>query len=138
MALSGDTDHVLKSAMKGYKRILYKMQQGKTRGNRLGSCTLLKRRVNKICRGSTWFRMSQEQTETQEGVKSKNPVKERFEVKIGGNKPVESVMFIPCMEGGVLKKALQDAEYKLIGAGMVKYVKTTGRTIAEMLNRKDP
>ena len=44
-------------------------------------------------------------------------------------------MFVLCTEGASLKKFLQEEE-KLIGYGTVKYVESSGRTIADMLVRK--
>ena len=127
---------VLRSSLLGYRRILFKATKG-SRRNSLGECTRLKRRVQKLCGPSTWFKMTTPQEETREPGKRKGRSSVP-EIKVGGKKPVEGVMFVPNTEGGVLKKQLQEAETNLVGYGQVRYQEMSGRTIESMLVVKDP
>ena len=128
---------VLTSAMVGYKRILYKESVGNGRRNRLGACTLLKRRVQKLCGPRTWFNMRQSKDLEEDAVRT--TTKGRIpRVLVGGEKPTESVMFIPYTEGGNLKKMLSEGEEKLVGYGQVRFVEMTGRTMESTLVNKDP
>ena len=100
---------VLRSTLIGYKRILHRESKGSTRRNRLGQCTLMKRRIQKLCGAKTWF---QQQKASKEGAAEG---KRSPKVHIGGQKPTESVMFVPYTEESHLKRLLQDAEANLVG-----------------------
>ena len=106
---------------------------GKTRRNRLGACTELKRRMSKLCGVSNWFRVEKDSEE--KSPKSSRGGRREDQAKLGPERPLEAMMFVPCTEGASLKKFLQE-EGKLIGYGKVKYVESSGRTIADMLVRK--
>ena len=122
---------VLRSALLGYRRILYNETVGKTRRNRLSACTAIKRRVQKLCGSNTWFKQSS--NEDVQECKKRTP---KFQV--GGEKPTESIMFIPYTEGSTFKKSLQEAECHLAGYGTIRYIETTGRTLESSLVVKDP
>ena len=108
---------------------------GKTRRNRLGACTELKRRMSKLCGVSNWFRVEKDSEE--KSPKSSRGGRREDQAKLGPERPLEAMMFVPCTEGASIKKFLQE-EGKLIGYGKVKYVESSGRTIADMLMKKDP
>ena len=47
---------VLKSSMKGYMKVLRKVQEGATQRNRIGQTTRMGRRYKKLSAKTEWFR----------------------------------------------------------------------------------
>ena len=87
----------------GYQRLLYRVSKGNTRRNRLGACTYMKRRAEKLCGPSTWFRRRRDQEEEES-----DPVRNRKRIQSKHYKrPIETVMFVLQTAGSVLKKILQ-------------------------------
>ena len=124
---------VLRFAMLGYRRITYNVSMSKTRRNILGTCTAIKRRVQKLCCSSSWFKKSTRAYKSQECNGKRAP-----KLKVGRDQPTESVMFIPYTEESQLKKSLHEVDKNLKGYRSVRYVKTTGMTIEDSLVSKDP
>ena len=121
-----------------YSRVHYwgtEEKIGKLRRNRLGECTAVKRRVQKLCGSSTWFKA---ETTPEKESKVTHFSKRAPRFQVGGQKPTESVLFIPYTENSELKKILQEAECHLAGYGSVRYVETTGRTMERSVVTKDP
>ena len=54
---------VLQSALTGYQRILCKVEQGTSRRNRKGVDTYAKRRFQKLCGISEWYRATEDHDE---------------------------------------------------------------------------
>ena len=57
---------VLESSMRGYRRLLWRVEQGTTRRNRLGAETSTARRVDKLVGKSTWFKKQKREEQEQE------------------------------------------------------------------------
>ena len=84
---------VLMSSLLGYRRILDKARLGKTRRNRLGHETCLKRRVQKLFGKSTCFNQVRKPKKTGTGGRTPSVKVPKF--MVGGDNPVKSVMFVP-------------------------------------------
>ena len=56
-------EEVLNSALTGYQRILYNVENGTTKRKRLGVDTYAKRRFQRLCGISEWYRTATEQNE---------------------------------------------------------------------------
>ena len=89
-----------------YSRVHYwgtEEKIGKLRRNRLGECTAVKRRVQKLCGSSTWFK-AETAPDRESEVSHFSKRAPRFQV--GGQKTTASVLFIPYTENSELNKIL--------------------------------
>ena len=77
---------------------------------------MVKRRAEKLCGATVWFRKSPRKEKEQTTTGGRQPRAPR-----GPEKPNESVMFVPQTQDSRLKRSLQKAEESLIGKGKLRY-----------------
>ena len=127
---------VLTSTIRGNSHLLRRCEIEEATRNRVGADTFIKRRFNKLCGNQTWFRMSsqyqQRLEEVNHGLWEENHRRHR------DNRYIEAVMFIPYTPESQLKSRLSALESKLGFRAKYRYVEQAGRTLSQMIVRKDP
>ena len=96
---------VLSSSIKGYRRILGQVREGKTQRNREGASTRTSRRWGRLMGPSTWFKKVPSTVNTGQGGGVKGKRKQK-----GDRVRPEAVMFVPTTPEGTLKRRLQEME----------------------------
>merc|ERR1711954_12723 len=131
---------VLLSAIKGYTRVLRKVDLGLVARNRPGRDTKQKRRHKKLLRPATWFQVQREEDENSEPENKRKDqhLERKNEPEIGDQRQFNNVMFIPYTKGSVLKKNLQKMEDLAKFRERVKYVEKPGPNLGALLIKKDP
>ena len=93
---------VLTSAMKGYMRVIRKVQEGSTSRNREGYTTRMNRRFKKLCGKRDWYRMEEEEDDEVQGcTQYRRATLSARELK---KRRIETVAFIPYTEDSQFKK----------------------------------
>ena len=133
---------LLSSTLKGYMRILSQCAEGHSTRNRLGVATYQKRRFRKSVGKQHWFRPVLEEglesAELPRGPDDQGCKGRQKKSSGGSSKYIEAVLFIPHTPEGTLRASLNSLEAGLRFKTRIKYVEQQGRTVAEMLVRKDP
>merc|ERR1711954_206549 len=131
---------VLLSAIKGYTRVLRKVDLGLVARNRPGRDTRQKRRHKKLLGPATWFQVQREEDGNSEhgSERRDQPPEKKNEPEIGDQRQFNNVMFIPYTKGSVLKKNLQKMEDMAKFRERVKYVEKPGPNLGALLIKKDP
>ena len=127
---------VLRKAMVGYQRVLKLEEEGKTSRNRLIKQTEIKRRVKKLTGKVSWSRIEKKKEEKMLGEKQGR--RKTSERKEGTDKQPVNVFFVPYTPEGELRKRLQRQEDMCNFKLRLKYVKTLGSTVADVLTKSDP
>ena len=94
---------VLTSAIKGYCKILYKVQRGLCRRNRSGASSWLTRRHKRLVGQATWFKSKERENEKGE----KQSGRTEWKRTPMNREEFTTVMFIPHTKEEKLKKKLQ-------------------------------
>ena len=109
---------------------------GTTRRNRKGAETWLKRRYNKLCGKTSWYKLAGDYERLQELAwdPEENQNSRNSNVRKPHRKPddryIESVMFVPYTPESQLKTQLTKMESKLPNRTRFRYVEETGITLA--------
>ena len=125
---------VLTSAIKGYCKILYKVQSGLCRRNRSGASSWLTRRHKRLVGQATWFKSKERENEKGE----KQSGRTEWKRTPMNREEFTTVMFIPHTKEGKLKRKLQEMEDNLRFPDRVRYVEKTGASISNVLVKRDP
>merc|ERR1711954_285231 len=132
---------VLQSAITGYMRILHKEECGGTPRNRKGADTLKTRRFKKLVGISEWFRLDKQKPdawEVQEPWSHTGKQKQARRRPKHEEKYIESVMFLPYTPGSTLRNKVNRVEERLGFRTRFKFCEEMGRSVREMIVRKDP
>ena len=95
---------VIMKALIGYERIMKLVREGKTKRNRTGKDTILKRRVKRLTGQSDWFRKERRKLEEEIPGGRKKERKREVPKK---SKKADNVFFIPFTRNSELQKRLQ-------------------------------
>ena len=135
-------ENILKASVTGYMRILNKVRLGETARNRKGAATRKTRRFQKLIGIQEWFRVDHGKQDTWEVEPEHDRKGKGRNLKKGRSKQddryIESVMSIPHTPESELKRRLTQLESRLGLTTRFKYCESMGRTIRELLVRKDP
>ena len=142
MAAAGYTlkwrESILMAAVTGYERVLWLEREGRTSRNRGRISTLMSRRARKLQGMYNWFQ-EKVRTEDTPVVRTQNNTTRRKKSHPARRKIIyESVMFLPCTKGGILKRRLTEMEERLNQNTRLKYVEKMGNSLADILVCKDP
>ena len=127
-------ENILRSAMKGYSRVLRLQDLGLTNRNRPGHSTKLKRRFKKLVEKGSWFKMKQDKEEDRNSPKQSPGVTKNSK----NERDFDNVMFVQHTRESRLKKELQAMEDRLGFADRMRYVEKSGPNLADVLVTKDP
>ena len=91
-------EKVVRSAAKGYMRILGLEERGMTARNRAAAETATKRRFQKLCGKKSWFKLAPDG-----GGREEKPFRTRKPTQAQVKAKIEAVMFVPYTQGGGAK-----------------------------------
>ena len=111
---------ILHSSIKGYMRVLKKVEDGVVTRNRQGYTTNTHRRFKKLCGKTVWFEDHQDEETHWEGTSTTTILRGRKQT--GRQKVTEGVIFIPHFPGSKLKKQLNEMEAEGTGKTRIKYI----------------
>ena len=110
---------VVRSAIKGYMRILGLEERGMTARNRAAAETATKRRFQKLCGKKSWFKLAPDG-----GGREEKPFRTRKPTQAQVKAKIEAVMFVPYTQGGGLKQSLTKIEENLGFQRRFKYIES--------------
>ena len=133
-------ENILKSALKGYMRVLDKVEKGEVKRNRKGVDSMKQRRFKKLLGIREWYRVERETPDAWEvtepwekqGIRATRKIKRQSDSRY-----IESVFFVPHTPGGALRHVLTKLEESLKFRTRFKYIEEMGRSAREMVVQKD-
>ena len=134
-------EKVLRAALIGYMRILEKVRKKEAPRNRKGAETLTSRRFKKLMGNQEWFRIDNGKPDTweiQEPWDNSGKRKSLQRRRTPDSRYIESVFFVPHTPESSLKNRLTKMEQGLKFNTSFRYCESMGRSIRELLVKKDP
>ena len=120
--------------MRGYERLLFKVEKGEASRHRLSFESDMERRHKRLFMNTNWFKTKDKGNNSSRNRRGKGKPDQKPE----GVEKETVVMFIPYTPQGALRRDLNEMEKSLTFSEKVRYVETVGPTVANRLCSQDP
>ena len=129
-------ESVLDAACRGVERMWQREVRGEGKFNRPGSSTKIKRRWMSLCGKTEWYNRKRKR---EDGDSKEDDPARRKSRKTEAN--VESVLYVPFIEGSQLRKTIHQIEDRTLRGkmtGKITVIERQGSTISQILSSPAP